>query len=133
MRAETQTISIDAAPDRVLSYLSDPRNLPRWAVGFAKGVRQGPDGWTVETGAGEMGLRLEADGRTGTVDYWMTPASHVTVMAASRVVPRGTGSEYVFTQFQSPGMSDDVFAQSVQALRHELTVLKALLEVACPV
>jgi hypothetical protein len=29
-------------------------------------------------------------------------------------------------------MSDDAFAKSVQALRHELTVLKALLELECP-
>jgi hypothetical protein len=29
-------------------------------------------------------------------------------------------------------MPDDVFAKSVQALAHELTVLKALLEVECP-
>lgn len=67
------------------------------------------------------------------VDYWISPAPGVTVIAASRVVARGSGSEYVFTQFQGPGMSDDAFARSIQALRRELTVLKALVEVACPV
>ncbi len=132
MRADTQTISIGAPPDRVQRYLGEPQNLPRWAVGFAKAVRPAGDAWIVETGTGEMGLRIDADTRTGTIDFWMAPAPGVSVLAASRVIPRGDGSEYVFTQFQGPGMPDDVFARSVQTLRHELTVLKALLEVECP-
>lgn len=132
MRADTQTISIDAAPERVLNYLSDPWNLPRWAVGFAKAVRRSADGWVVETGAGAMDLRIEADARTGTVDYRMTPAPGLCVVAASRVVARGSGSEYVFTQFQEPGMPDEAFSRSVKTLKHELSVLKALLEVECP-
>lgn len=124
MRADTQTISIDTAPDQVQRYLGGPQNLPRWAVGFAKAVRPATDGgWVVEAGAGEMGLRIDVDARTGTIDFWMTPAPGVLVLAAQ---------EYVFTQFQGPGMPDDVFARSVQTLRHELTVLKALLEVECP-
>jgi hypothetical protein len=48
------------------------------------------------------------------------------------VIPAGAGVEYVFTQFQSPGMSDDLFSRSVEALAHELTVLKAVLEIECP-
>jgi hypothetical protein len=132
MRADTQTISIDAPPETVLKYLENVENLPRWAVGFAKAVRRLGDGWVLETGSGEMGVRIQADAKTGTVDFWMTPAPGVTELAASRVLPRGSGSEYVFTQFQGRGMPDDAFAKSVQTLRHELTVLKALLEVECP-
>ncbi len=132
MRADTQTISINAPPDEVLTYLEAPENLPRWAVGFAKAVRPDGDEWIIETRAGEMRLRVQADAGTGVVDFHMTPAPGVEVLAASRVIARGSGSEYVFTQFQAPGMSDDAFAKSVHALRHELTVLKALLEVECP-
>jgi len=40
---------------------------------------------------------------------------------------RVTG-EYVFTQFQTTGMPDDVFTGQVHALREELVILKALLE-----
>jgi hypothetical protein len=56
----------------------------------------------------------------------------VEVLAPSRVVPRGDGSEFVFTQFQGVGMSDEAFASSVETLQRELIVLKALLEVECP-
>lgn len=132
MRADTRTISIETPSDKLLTYLSDARNLPRWAVGFAKTVRSSGDGWTVETSAGEMALRIDADARTGTVDFWLSPAPGVSVLAASRVIPRGKGSEYVFTQFQGDGVTDDAFEKSVRTLAHELTVLKALMEVECP-
>ena len=40
MRADTQTISIDAGPDRVITNLEDVEHLPRWAVVFTKAVRR---------------------------------------------------------------------------------------------
>jgi hypothetical protein len=132
MRADTRTVSIEAPAPRVVTFLEDPANLPRWAVGFAKAVQRTPTGWIVQTGAGEMGIRIDADATRGTVDFWMSPAPGIEVMAPSRVVPRGSGSEFIFTQFQAPGMSDQAFASSVAALQHELIVLKALLEVECP-
>lgn len=132
MRADTKTISIHATPERVVAFLGNPENLPRWAVGFAKSIRKDGEGWIVATGAGEMGIRIQADKRSGVVDFIMSPAPGVEGLAGSRVLPRGAGSEYVFTQFQPPGMPDEVFAKNVQAVTHELTVLKALLEVECP-
>jgi hypothetical protein len=132
MRADTRTVSIEAPPQRVVTFLQDPANLPRWAVGFAKAVRQETSGWVVETGTAEIGIRVDADAHRGTVDFWMTPAPGVEVLAPSRVVPRGAGSEVTFTQFQGTGMSDEAFASSIETLKHELNVLKALLEVACP-
>jgi hypothetical protein len=132
MRADTKTISIDAPPAKVLSFLREPENLPRWAVGFAKSVRRDSSGWHVKTGDGEMGISIDADERTGVVDFRMRPAPGVEVLAASRVIPRGSGTEYAFTQFQAPGMPDEAFKQSVKALEHEFAVLKAILEVECP-
>ena len=133
MRADTQTVSIDAPAGRVTRFLADPANLPRWAVGFAKAVRQEGGRWRVRTGAGEVALRIDADPARGIVDFVISPAPGVELLAASRVIPRGAGCEYTFTQFQAPGMSDEAFRMSVKALAHELSVLKALMEVACPV
>ena len=132
MRANTQTVSIEAAPGAVVAFLADGRNLPKWAVGFAKTVVPREDGWLVTTGAGEMMVRIESDPRRGTVDFLMTPAPGVEGLAAARVVPRGDASEVVFTQFQLPDMPDEMFAMNVRAVAHELAVLKALLEVECP-
>jgi hypothetical protein len=132
MRADTKSISIQASPSKVAEFLADPQNLPRWAVGFAKAVRNENGQWLVTTGTGEMRVRIEADCRSGVVDYFMSPAPGVEVAARSRVMPNGLATEYSFTQFQSTEMPDEVFEKSILAVQHELTVLRALLEVECP-
>jgi hypothetical protein len=132
MRADTKTISIEANPTKIVRFLADPTNLPRWAVGFAKAIRAEGGRWFVQTGAGEMSVRIVSDEATGVVDFWMSQTPEVEALAASRVIPRGSGSEYVFTQFQAAGMPDDMFNKNVKALEHELTVLKAIAEVECP-
>lgn len=124
MRADTKTISIHASPNKVVRFLADPENLPRWAVDFAKSVRSENGRWYVQTGAGEIGIRIVSDQATGVIDFWMSAAPGVEALAASRVVPRGCESEYTFTQFQPPGMTDETFQKNVMALEHELTVLK---------
>ena len=132
MRADTQTISIEAPPDKIVRFLSNGANLPRWAVGFAKSVAAANDGWRVTTGGGEVHLRIDRDDSTGVVDFLMAPAPGVEMLAASRVIPRGRASEVVFTQFQGPEMTDEMFEKSIQAVSHELRVLKGILEVECP-
>ena len=132
MRSDTQTVTIEADPKEVLAFVGDPQNLPRWAIGFAKSVRSDAGRWLVATGQGEVCLTVEVDERGCTADFCMKPAPGVQATAYSRVVPNGAGSEFVFTQFQQPGVPDDTFDQLVGAVTHELVALKAVLEVECP-
>ncbi len=132
MRADTKTITIQANAAQILSFLTEPANLPRWAVGFAKAARRDGERWIVTTGGGEVAVRVVAEPTLGVIDFYMSVAPGIEALAATRVVPSGDEVEYVFTQFQLPGMPDDVFAKNVRTLEHELTVLKALLEVDCP-
>jgi hypothetical protein len=132
MRSDTKSVTIQAPPAKVVEFLTNPRNLPRWAVGFAKAIENEGGRWFVTTGSGKVGIRIDADPRSGVVDFVMTPAAGVEALAGSRVLPNGPGAEYVFTQFQPAGMPDEVFEKNVAALAHELTVLRALLEVECP-
>src|SRR5689334_18377144 len=113
MRSDTKTISINVRPGKVVAFLSDPRNLPRWAVGFAKSVREENGRFWVATGGGDIGIRVETELRSGVVDFLMSPGSSEESLAASRVVPNGSGCEYVFTQFQAPGMPDEMFDKNV--------------------
>jgi hypothetical protein len=134
MRSNTQSVTIDAPVDRVFALVADPSRLPDWAIGFAQAVTPRPaGGWTVRTGTGEVGLEVESDEARGIVDFRMEPAPGVKIIAWSRVVGDDRQSHYLFTQVQAPGMPDDVFDAQVEALRHELSVLKARLEVRCPV
>src|SRR5688572_212172 len=102
MQSDTKAIGIHASREQVVDFLADPRNLPRWAVGFAKAVRRDGDQWVVTTGTGEMGIRIVSDPSFGVVDFYMSPAPGIEGLAASRVIPNRDGVEYVFTQFQTP-------------------------------
>jgi len=132
MQAHTNTIYITTTRQAAVDFLRDPANLPRWAVGFAKSVRQQDGQWFVATGAGEVGVRIKVEPALGVVDFYMSPAPGIEALAASRVIANGAGVAYVFTQFQAPDMSDEIFTKNIKALAHELTVLKAQLEIECP-
>ena len=132
MRSDTQTVTIQASPTDVLAFVGDGENLPRWAIGFAKSVRRSGSRWLVSTGQGEVRTAITVEDATGTVDFRMEPAPGAEATAYARVVPNGDGAEFVFTQVQQPGVTDDVFNQLVAAVGHELVALKALLEVECP-
>jgi uncharacterized protein YndB with AHSA1/START domain len=133
MRSDTQSVTIEAPAGDVFAFVADPASLPRWAVGFAQAIRPDGDRWVVTTGQGaEVTVRYRADPDRGTVDFDMEPAPGVTTTAYARVVPNGMGADVIFTQQQPPSMPDETFDAQVEALRHELTVLKALVEVSCP-
>lgn len=61
------------------------------------------------------------------IEFYFEPSPNVEVAAFSRVLPNAAGAEYVFTQFQSTGMPDDVFESQVRALIEELQFLRALI------
>ena len=128
MRADTQTITIDASLSKVFRFVSNPENLPHWARAFCQAIRPDGDAWLVSSPQGEVRVRYRTDEALGVIDFHLSPAPGMEALAASRVLPNGDGAAYVFTQFQTPGMPDDVFTGQVHALREELLILKALLE-----
>lgn len=135
MRSNTQTVTVPANRDEAFRYLADPENLPRWAVGFARGMRREGERWIVQTAQGEMPIRFAVDAERGTIDFHMTVAPGTDVVAYSRVMPNGAGAEYVFTQFQPARMPDEVFAAQCAALAEELEILPILFRAhaACPI
>jgi hypothetical protein len=134
VRSDTQTIRLTADADAAFEFVADPANLPKWAVGFCRSIRREDQHWVVETGAGECPMIVEVDPRRRTIDFHMSPAPQVTASAYSRVIDCGQGCEYVFTQFSVPGMPDAAFEANIEALKEELTVLRAVLNArhACP-
>ena len=135
MHADTQTITVPVSAEEAFAFLAEPENLPRWAVGFARGIRREGEAWIVKTAQGEAPVRVVAEAAQGTIDFHMEVASGLEAVAYSRVVPNDTGAEYVFTQFQLPGMADEVFATQRAALAEELAILPILFraQMACPV
>jgi hypothetical protein len=130
-------VTIDAPATVVFAFLADPENLPRWAVGLCRAIRRDTEEagrWIVTTAQGDLPIRYVTDSERGTVDFYLSPAPGLEAAAFSRVVPNGEGAEYVFTQFQAPWMTDEVFERQVHALIEELQVLRGLIQArtACP-
>ena len=129
MRSDTQSISIDAAPQTVLDLVADPTALPRWAPAFARAVRPHGDEWIVDTGHGELRIRVRVSSVHGTVDFLaagLPPG--VEVGAFSRVVANGGGSEFMFTQFFADGTPEVDIARQQDVVAVELLTVQRLCE-----
>lgn len=125
--SNTQSAAVDAGPSELFDFLADPRNLPRWAVGFCRAIRSDGDRWVATTPQGEVSIRYVTNRDSGTIDFHISPAPAVEFTAFSRVLPNGDGAEYVFTQYQLPGMSADLFAGQIAALAEELHVVQSIM------
>jgi hypothetical protein len=138
VRSDTRSVTIDAPPEQVFEFIADPLNLPIWAVGFCRAIRRdetaAAERWIVTTAQGDLPIRFVTHRELGTVDFHFTIASGVEAAAFSRVLANQEGAEYVFTQFQTPGMPDEAFAAQVRALVGELQVLRSVISAraACP-
>jgi len=123
------SIFIDRRPARVYEFVSDPRNLPRWAAGLTRSdLRQDGDQWVADSPMGRVKIRFVPRNAYGVLDHDVTLESGVTVHNPMRVVPNGDGSELAFTLFRQPGMSDEKFAEDRAAVETDLRTLKELLE-----
>ncbi|HEX2715788.1 MAG TPA: hypothetical protein VHM88_26695 [Candidatus Acidoferrales bacterium] len=133
MKSNTEQVTINVDHRHLFAFLADPNNLPRWAVGFCRAIRRDGDRWFAQTSQGEVAIRYDTHPDLGIIDFHISLAPGTDVTAFSRVLPNGDGSEYVFTQFQAPGMPDDVFEGQVRALKEEMVMLSALMhaQAAC--
>ncbi len=123
MQVETRSITVDTDASSLFEFVSDLENLPRWAIHFAKAVRKKGTDWHVQTGRGEVVVAVDADPRTGVVDYLLRPAPGVELPVRTRVVPNGDRAEYIFTLFREPESTEDAFREGVRSVEDELRVL----------
>lgn len=134
MRSDTQSITIDVDPRELFAFVANPETLPMWAVGFCRSIRRDGDRFWVGTREGEVEIRYVTDAASAVIDFHISPLPGVEAVAHSRVLPNGSGAEYVFTQFQAPGMPDAHFEGQIETLKEELVVLRSILRAraSCP-
>jgi hypothetical protein len=125
-RAETRSLGIAATPEAVHAYLSDGRNLPEWAPGFASRIRRHDRGWVVARGEIEFAIDVPAEPLSGTVDF-LAPGEHARGLYA-RVLPNGEGAELTFTIMFTPDTPDDVVAAQMLTLETELAAIRRACE-----
>jgi Polyketide cyclase / dehydrase and lipid transport len=125
-RAETRSISIAAPPETVLELLGDARRLPDWAPAFAVAVEPaGPD-WLVDSGAGQLRLRVRVSPEHGTVD--LLRPDDPNRGARMRVLSNEDGSEFLFTLIFPAAADDTSIAQQMTVVEAELRTVRDLCE-----
>lgn len=127
-RSAIKSTDIQAPPETVYAFLSDPMNWPQYAVVNLLSVSPGQDGWfKAVTKFGEGELKVNGVKELGLFDHvWKDPQA--TWQVYSRVVPNGDGSTVMMTLFKPPAMSDQQFDHSMEEMDIEMAKLKEILE-----
>jgi uncharacterized protein YndB with AHSA1/START domain len=125
-RAETRSISIAAPPETVLKLLSDARRLPDWAPAFALAVEPDGQDWLIDSGAGQLRVRVRLSLEYGTVD--LLRPNEPSRGARMRVLNNENGSELLFTIVFPVGAEDDAIAQQMATVEAELRSVRDLCE-----
>lgn len=105
-------MTIDRPAGEVYAFVSDPRNLPRWASGIDAAAK----------------VRFVEKNPFGVLDHYVKVGAGPEVYMPMRVLPNGEGSEVLITVFHQPGTSEEKFGEDTQWVRRDLEALKELLE-----
>jgi hypothetical protein len=129
VKAHTFTTTINRPRDEVYAFINEIENLPKWADGFAKEVKVVDGHHKVVTPGGEMFLTFESNPKLGVIDMWAGPTQDQMDVFPVRVIGRPDGTTVTtMTLFQTPDVSDEVFAMQVESLTRETGQLKRILE-----
>jgi hypothetical protein len=128
LRSKTLSVSVECSPGHVYEFVSNPENLPKWARAFCRSVRRSEGGWIVETPDGPMRITFVEQNEFGVLDHYVSPAPGLEILNPMRVVPNGSGSEVIFTLFQSLDVSEEEYSEDVRLVEHDLRTLKDVLE-----
>jgi hypothetical protein len=129
LRSITKTVRINCDPEKAFRFLSDLANWPRWAIVNVLSISKSsdPEWWDMVTPRGAARLRMRADASHGILDHdFLDPQASWTVY--SRIIPNGSGAEFMITFFQPPAFSDEFFDEQIKLVDKELAKLKEILE-----
>ncbi|HWJ10440.1 SRPBCC family protein [Micromonospora chersina] len=126
------SVHIDRPVAEVYAFVSDPRNLPRWAPGLGSSVVREDGEWFVETPEGRARVTFAPRNEYGVLDHEVVTPSGQTVYVPLRAIADGDGCEVVFTVRRAPGMTDAEFDRDAGLVNSDLALLKKVLETATP-
>jgi hypothetical protein len=113
------SVWIDAAPEAVYAFASDPVELPRWAAGLA------------DPALAEADVEFAARNAFGVLDHVVRLPSGDAVYNPMRVVPAGLGlprCEVVFTLRRRQDVTNEEFEVDAAAVAADLETLRRLIE-----
>lgn len=112
----------------VYTYLTDARNLPRWAAGVSTAVDLVDGRWVSQAPMGEVVIEFASANDFGVADHTVTLPDGSSVHNPMRVLPLAGGCEVVFTARPTAGMTDQDFDTDCAAVLADLATLRDLLE-----
>ena len=124
---------LDVAIERpwraVYEFVSNPRNLPRWAAGLAGSeVQREVTQWSMNSPMGRVLVSFVPENEYGVLDHTVTLSTGESVLNPLRVLPLDDQRcEVVFT-LRRGTMSDAEFEDDAAAVAEDLVTLKGLLE-----
>lgn len=126
------SVWIEAAPEVVYTYASDPHGWRQWAAGLAEGgLRQTAEGWMADSPMGEVTVEFSPPNEFGVLDHVVRLPSGEAVYNPLRVIPGGVGEprcEVLFTVRRREGMTDAELDADAAAVAADLDTLRRLLE-----
>jgi hypothetical protein len=118
-------VVVDAPAEVVFDFVSDLRNLPRWAIHFCKSIRIVDDGAIVTTPSRDVYFGITSDRDNGILDWWSGPTMESAERWPTRVVGLSDGRSLYFVMAilhgAMPPNIEQLFAD-------ELGTLKRLVE-----
>lgn len=121
------SISINKPADEVYKYASNPESWPAW-IDFIESVVKENNTWFAVSELGRVQVRFVPENNFGIIDHWVTLPDATTVYNPMRVIQNGQGSEFAFSLYKMPYMTDDAFEQDAKAVMNDLKTLKQILE-----
>ena len=121
---------VRCSPEAAYGFASDPANLSRWAAGLGGQVVHADGQWRVTSPSGDVLLAFAPPNDLGVLDHTVVLPDGTQVHNPMRVLPDGDGCEVVFTLRRQAWMTDDDLDRDAAAVRHDLAVLRDLLEAA---
>ncbi|WP_437759038.1 kynureninase [Sorangium sp. So ce1389] len=128
MHCSTHAVLIAASAERVFEVVSDPAQIPLWAVHFCSSVRADGGALWATTPRGEVRFAMRADRALGVVDFGHLGADGAWRYSPTRVTPVEGGAVFLYTFFRRPGISDERFEAMKREMEEELALLKRLVE-----
>jgi len=122
------SVSINRPADQVYEFVSNPENLPKWAAGLSGSIKNVNGDWIAESPMGRVKVKFADKNKSGILDHDVTLPSGAKVYNPMRVFPNNDGSELIFTLYQRPDMSDQMFTEDVKAVIRDLDKLNTLLD-----
>jgi uncharacterized protein YndB with AHSA1/START domain len=121
-------ISINASPEAVYDFVSQPEHMAQWAPNFGRAMTRSGTDWVMESPDGPFGVSFEAPNTFGVLDHWVVAPDGSKYFNPIRVVANGSGSLISFTLFQHPSWSDEKLEADARLVSGDLMRLKELMD-----